>query len=131
MVKIHLSAISVSVLHFIFCSILFVVVMVVSAGYSLSDSYREPIWWFVAMDRLLMVLDAPVIWFLWRFHHPIAWFRPPRLFITDFTNVAPFSTVVGLCAAWSIVLGYVFVCVVLLIKTRLRSGFGPTPTLHD
>lgn len=118
MTKIHPIAIILALLHFILCSILGWWVWVISAIYGLSDTFRAPPWWFVVMDRLLMVLEAPVVLFLWLLHHPAPSFRPPRLFITDFEYVAPFSTVVGLCVLWSICFGYIAAWVILWFRKR-------------
>jgi hypothetical protein len=98
-------ALGITLVHFLICGILGVVVMMVSFGYSLSDAYNKPVWWFVVMDRLLLLLEAPVTLAVWLLYHPSARFEPPSLFTVDYVQSSTFLVVVGLCVLWSFGIG--------------------------
>lgn len=70
------------------------------------------------MDKLLLLLEAPVFLLLWLIYHPPAVFQPPNLFAFDFMQVAPYPTVLGLCALWSVCFGYMAAAVILKIRKK-------------
>ena len=82
------------------------VVLFLSMGYGLSDAYHAPAWWFVALDKMLQLLEAPVVMVLRLLYHPTARFDPPGFFTIDLVDSSNFFVVVGLCALWSVGFGY-------------------------
>ena len=112
----HTSALNIASCHFMLCGVLGGAVLFLSMGYGLSDAYHVPAWWFVALDRMLQLLEAPVVVILRLVYHPTARFDPPGFFFIDLGDSANFFAVVGLCALWSVGFGYLAAYVVRRIK---------------
>ena len=56
----HAMAVNIASCHFMLCVVLGGVVLFLSMGYGLSDAYHAPAWWFVVLDKMLQLLEAPV-----------------------------------------------------------------------
>ena len=102
----HTSALNIATCYFMLCGVLAGVVLFLSMGYGLSDAYHVPAWWFVILDRMLQLLEVPVVVVLRLLYHPTARFDPPVFFTIDLVDSANFLAVVGLCALWSVGFGY-------------------------
>lgn len=89
------------------CSTLGGLVLYASFGFGMWDTFSEPPGWLAAMDRLLLLLEAPVALVLRLLYHPTARFDTSRLFAIDIVGGSRFIVVVGLCVLWSIGFGYI------------------------
>ena len=118
MFKQHTVPITIASCHFVFCGFLSFFVLFLSFGYGLSDQAITPGWWFVVMNKVLLVSEAPVVVVLWLMYHPVARFEHPRLFAIDFVDGSNVYVVIGLCLLWSIGFGYLIAYAIRRLKTK-------------
>ena len=111
------SALNIALCHFMLCGVLAGAVLFLSMGYGLSDAYHVPTWWFVALDRMLQLFEAPVVVVLRFLFRPTARFNPPGFFTIDLVDSVNFFVVIGLCALWSVGFGYLAAYAVRRLKT--------------
>jgi hypothetical protein len=123
MKKLHAFALSLALGHFALSGILAGIVLSASIGYGMSDAYEVPALGFVAADRSLQLLEAPVVAVLKLLYHPKARFEPPNLFAVDILQNAKFLVVVGLSVVWSLGFGYLAAFLASLTKSRKSKGF--------
>jgi len=91
------------------CAGLALIVLFLSIAYGLSDSYHSPLWWFVLLDKTLLLFEAPVAVTLRLIYHPSARFDPPGFFAIDLVDGSNAFVTVGLCAMWSLAFAFVMV----------------------
>ena len=106
MSKLHSVAFTIALGHFLLSAFLCFIVLFLTFGYGLSDQAVTPVWWFVVMNKVLLVSEAPVVLILWLLYHPAAHFHPPSLFAVDFAGCANVYAITGLCLLWSLAFGY-------------------------
>jgi hypothetical protein len=111
------SSLTIALIHLVVCGILAVIVIPVSLGYALFDSYQSPAWSMVAADHVLLFLEAPVAIMLYWIYHPTPRFEPPHYFVVDLLSSGPsFPVILALCALWSVAFGYLFACAIHWIR---------------
>jgi len=99
-----------------------------SFGYGLSDAYDQPASWFVVLDRLLLLLEAPVVIVLRLLYHPTARFDPSRLFAVDILDFSHSLVVGGLWIVWSVGFGYIAAYAIRRLKI---CWFGKLGDVRD
>lgn len=102
----HPYALALSACHAVIACLLGAFDMFISFGYALSDAYHDPDGWLVGIDRLVLILEAPVALVLKLLCHPAARLAPPRLFLADYLTGSNGLLVFALCALWSVTFGY-------------------------
>ena len=96
--------------------------MLASVGAGLSDGYHDAAGWLVAIDRLVLSLEAPVALALKLLHPPDAHFSSERLFLIDYVNRSNGLLVFALCALWSLMVGYACAFLLSKYKTAVAAG---------
>jgi hypothetical protein len=102
----HPCALVWSACHAVIACLLGAFDMFISFGYSLSDAYHDPDGWLVVIDRLVLILEAPVALVLKLLYNPAPRFAPPRLFLVDYLTGSNGLLVFALCVLWSVTFGY-------------------------
>ena len=108
--------------------------MMASVGAGLSDGYHDAAGWLVAIDRLVLSLEAPVALVLKLLHLPDAHFSSERLFLIDYVNGSNGLLVFALCALWSVIVGYACAFLLSKYKTAVAAGgqqAGQQPVAED
>ena len=96
-----------AMLHFMFCIIIGAAVAGFEILAGMPSGGFAPIALIVdAVDKTILLLEAPVALVLWVLYHPTARFQPPSFFVIDFVDKSQLLVVVTLCLIWSILLGY-------------------------
>jgi len=107
MAKANTFAFGFAAIHLVFCGVVGALVVGIEVLWSMPSGGYQPIALiFGALDKLILLLEAPVAVVLWLLYHPTARFQPPSLSLIDFVDSAPFLAVASLCVLWSIILGY-------------------------
>jgi len=119
--KQHLLVLLIALSHFIICGVLGVVVALISIGFAMSDAYQPPGLLLMALDHILLLLEAPVIVVLRMIYHPAARFEPPNYYVIDFLNGSNFRMVLTLCRLWSVCFGYFVLYANLWFKQKRRA----------
>ena len=71
----HSSALNIAVLQLSCFAVSWAgMVLFLSMSYGMSDAYHAPAWWFVALDKMLQLLEAPLVMVLRLLYHPNARF---------------------------------------------------------
>ena len=107
MSKLHKLAFGFAAIHFTVCAIVGAVVSGIEIMCGMPSGGYQPIALvFGAMDKIILLLEAPVALILWLLYHPTARFQPPSFYVIDIVDSTPFPVVVVLCFLWSVIFGY-------------------------
>ena len=106
MSKLHKLTYWFAAIHFTVCAIVGAVVSGIEILCGMPSGGYQPIALVIGvMDKIILLLEAPVALILWLLYHPTARFQPPLFCVIDIVGSTPFSVVVGLCFFWSVIFG--------------------------